>query len=151
MLDDLQYMHPWTTSSIHLHGKTVPCCFLHPNKLLSTEPLHKHCKNQQSHTVEGLHQPTKGSGLTEWNPVKCAFSEHTKISTNLPSGPRENSGITQGWHWAGTPSLREYRGTGPCEPWSVMPWGSLLTVLIWMILSTLQDSALFYPSADHWH
>lgn len=100
------------------------------------------CKNQQPHLVEGLCQPSKGSGLTEWSPVKCAFSEHSKTSTNLPSEPRDNAGITQGWHWAGIPSQRQYRGPGPCVSWSSTLWGSLITLLIRVIMWALHDLLL---------
>lgn len=120
--------------------KKVPCCFLHSHKLLATVPLHRALWTPATLCGRGA-LPTHRR-LRANSPVKCASSEHSKRSTNLPSQPRENPGTTQGWHWAGTPSLREYWGIGPCEPWSVMHWGLLLTLLIWVIMWTLQDLPL---------
>lgn len=40
-LDGVQCAHPWPPS-VHLHRKTVSCCFLHAHKLLpATPPLHR--------------------------------------------------------------------------------------------------------------
>lgn len=141
MLDDLQHMHPWTPS-IQLHRKKSLAAFYTHTSFLLQCLFTELCEHQQLYVVEGLCQPIEGSGLTERSPVKCASSERSKRSTNLPSQPRENPGTTQGWYWAGTPSLREYWGIEPCEPWSVVHWGSLLTLLIWVIMWTLQDLPL---------
>lgn len=146
MLDD---MHPWTPS-IHLPRKTVPCCFLHTNFLLQCLYAEL-CKNQQAHVVEGLYQPTEGSGLTEWSPVKCAFSEHSRTSSNLPSEPRENPGIAQGWHWAGTPSQGSTEALCHMNPDLGFAGARCSHCSFSDRRNTAGPPTLFYPGADHWH
>lgn len=109
----------------------------------------KLCKNQQPRMVAGLCQPTEGSGLTEWSPVKCAFSEHSKTSTNCHQNPGKTLALPRADTELALPARASTEALGHVSPDLSCTGARAHSAHSGDHMNTARPSSLFYPSADH--